>query len=331
MTRLPLTLAALVAVSAAMPLGARADEGRPLYEPLDSTYSIIAFDPETGELGHGVQSKAFAAGNRTVTGKGGVAIIAHQSSSNPMYGRLGIELIELGMSPQMAMDFMLRADEQPERRQSAIIDIHGNTAAWTSPEISAWAGHHCGVNFCAQGNTLTGANVVEDMAAVYESATGPLAERLLAALDAAEAAGGDARGMQGAALYIVKPLVRANYDDTVIDLRVDDHPEPLAELRRLLDMFRASAMLGDVTAKVQAGDLPAAMEVATTAYEMAPALDLTVLAVAEVSLRMGNTEAALAAVEEAIGLNPKLKPRLIADEAFASLRENPTFMALTTQ
>jgi uncharacterized Ntn-hydrolase superfamily protein len=310
---------------------ASADDASPLFLPQDTTYSIIAVDPQTGELGLGVQSKAFAVGSRVSTGKGGLAMIAHQSSSNPMYGKLGIELLEVGMSPQQALEFMLRADKEPDRRQVAIIDIKGRSAAWTSPKITRWAGHRCATNYCVQGNTLAGEKVIEDMAAAFERASGPLAERMLAGLDAAEAAGGDIRGKQAAALYVVKPLVRADYDDTLVDIRVDDHAAPLVELRRLLNVLRAQEMLPGIEAMIKAGQLDEALAEARRARDIAPDYDLAVLAVATVSLRMSRTADAIESLRQAVAMNPKLKVQLVRNESFASLRTDPAFIAVTSE
>ena len=130
----------------------------------EGTFSIIGRDPATGELGIAVQSKTIAVGARTRGGKGGLAVFAHQSSSNPMYSTLGVELLEAGMTPQQALDMMLRSDEGRANRQVAILDIQGRTAAFTSPTITDWKGHRCGTNYCAQGNTLVGPEVVDAMA-----------------------------------------------------------------------------------------------------------------------------------------------------------------------
>ena len=172
----------------------------------EGTFSIVARDPNTGELGMAVQSKAFATGSRTITIKGGVAVVAHQSQSNPMYGALGLELLSAGMSPQQALDLMLRSDEGRDTRQVAIVDAAGRTAAWTGSRAMDWKGHQCGRDFCAQGNILTGPEVVRAIAEAFQGSTGPLAERMLAALDAGQAAGGDARGSQAAALVVAKSL-----------------------------------------------------------------------------------------------------------------------------
>src|SRR5580704_7084573 len=188
----------------------------------EGTFSIIGRDPATGELGIAVQSKTIAVGSRVGGGKGGVAIFAHQSGSDPMYSEIGIQLLEAGMTPQHALDFMLRADEGRNQRQVSILDIQGRTATWTSPTISDWKGGKCGVNYCAQGNTLVGPETVDNMAKSFEASTGPLAERLLDALEAGEKGGGDKRGMESAGLLILKPMTIAGYGDKELDLRVDD-------------------------------------------------------------------------------------------------------------
>ena len=140
------------------------------------TYSIVARDPDTGELAMGVQSRAFAVGNRTWTAKGGLAVFAHQASSNPYYGRMGLELLSAGLSPAEALDRLVKSDDMSARRQVAVIDIQGRTAAHTGSGASDWKGHKCGVNYCAQGNTLAGPEVVEDMARTFEATEGqPLA------------------------------------------------------------------------------------------------------------------------------------------------------------
>lgn len=298
------------------------------YRATDTTYSIIAVDKETGQLGLGVQSKALSIGNRVVTGKGGVAIVAHQSSSNPMYGVMVIDAIERGMTPQQALDFTLRADTQPERRQVGVIDIQGRSAQWTSQTITDWKGHFCRENYCVQGNTLTGPEVLDEMAKAYEAAKGPLAERLVSALDAGQAAGGDRRGMQAAALMVVKPLVRANFDDTLIDIRVDEHKTPLVELRRILGVQRAQEAMDDVDSLLKKNDLSAALTVSQNALGMAPGYDNALIAIADINLRMGKKAESLAAVKQAIAVNPALKRQFPRNKAFAALHDDPEFLQL---
>src|SRR6185436_960458 len=188
-----LSCAALVVLLLARPTPAQQ------YQPgEEGTFSIIGRDAATGELGIAVHSKTIAVGARTRGGKGGVAVFAHQSASNPMYSTIGIELLEAGMTPQQALDMMLRSDAGRDSRQVAILDAQGRTAAFTSATITDWKGHKCGVNYCAQGNTLTGPDVVDAIADSFEHSTGPLAERLLDAIWAGQQKGGDKRGTESA-------------------------------------------------------------------------------------------------------------------------------------
>lgn len=321
-------IAAAVAGILMSPHVALAESPIEQYSPKDSTFSIIALDRATGQLGMGVQSKALAVGNRTITGKGGVAIVAHQSSSNPMYGVVVIDGIERGMTPEQALEFAKRADTEPDRRQVAVIDIKGRSAAWTSPTITSWAGHKCTETYCVQGNTLTGANVIDEMAKAFEAAQGPLAERLLIALDAGQAGGGDWRGKQAAALMVVQPLVRGNFDDGLIDLRVDDHREPLIELRRILGVTRAEQTVAKVGPLIQKNDLDAAMATAQSALQMAPDYDNALVAVADISLRQGKRADALKAIERVVAVNPALKQQLPKNKSFAALHTDAEFLRL---
>src|SRR5262245_24337952 len=278
---------------------------------LEGTFSIIARDTATGELGMAVQSKTLAVGSRTITIKGGLAVVAHQSSSNPMYGAIGLELLAAGMSPQQALDQMLRGDEGRESRQVAILDINGRSAAFTGSGASEWKGHRCGTNYCTQGNIPVGPEVVQALASTFESATGSLAERLLAAMDAGQRAGGDQRGTQSAAMIIAKPLAgAAGFSDRVIDLRVDDSRAPLTELRRLLNMFQARALAGDAYARLREENVAAASAVALSAREKSPEFDEAWVAWAATELRAGRKATALDGVRKAIELNPANKRQL---------------------
>lgn len=296
-----------------------------------STFSIVARDPAAGELGMGVQSKAFAAGNRAMTIKGGVAVIAHQAAANPMYGAIGLELLATGMTPERALEFMLRSDEARDRRQVAILDAQGRTAAWTGNGANDWKGHRCGTNYCAQGNILTGAEVVDAMVRSFESSSGPLAERLLAALDAAQAAGGDARGMQSGAIVVVRPLAGSGgFSDRVIDIRVDDHRTPLAELRRLLNMVRSGQLLSEANRKATDGDFAAATDTGLKATALSPENDNAWVALASIHLRAGRKPAALDALRKAIELNPANRRQLPRNRNFEALHADPEFRRLTT-
>jgi uncharacterized Ntn-hydrolase superfamily protein len=249
------------------------------------TYSLIVRDPATGQMGLGVQSKAFAAGNRVVTARGGFAVIAHQAVSNPMFGTVGMALLEAGMTPQEAMDFMVKGDNGANRRQVAILDFQGRSAAWTGPGASDWKGHKCTEQFCVEGNTLAGPQVLEAMEKSISTSKGPIAYRLLDALEAAQAAGGDWRGMQGAHILVVRPNAGASgYNDREIDLRVDDSREPLKELRRILNIDTANKLVAEANTILSKGKPADALEPLKRATATAPDNDNAWVALARVQV-----------------------------------------------
>ncbi len=296
----------------------------------EGTYSIIGRDPDTGELGMGVQSRAFAVGYRTWTAKGGLAIFAHQASSNPYYGRVGMEMLAAGLDPQATLDRLVRSDLDSARRQVAILHSDGRTAAFTGDATTDWKGHTCGVDYCAQGNTLAGPEVVAEMARTFEATRGrPLADRLLDALDAAEAAGGDRRGMQAAAMIIVKPLAGAGgYSDVVMDLRVNDNPLPLVELRRLLTVFRSRSVIARANAVYDQGDQQGALDIMLELRDAIPEKDQVWVALARLYLQMNQKTDALAAIERAVEINPRNKGQLTRNAAFEALHSDPDFLRL---
>jgi uncharacterized Ntn-hydrolase superfamily protein len=292
----------------------------------EGTFSIIGRDPNTGELGMAVQSKTIAVGSRTRGGKGGVAIIAHQAGSDPMYSAIGIQLLEAGMTPQQALDMMLRSDEGRNNRQVSILDIQGRTASWTGESNSDWKGSKCGVNYCAQGNTLAGPGVVDSMAKSFESSSGRLAERLLDALESGEAQGGDKRGMESAGLLILKPLAVQGFGDRELDLRVDDSRNPFVELRRILNAVRSGEMVSEATARINAKDLKGALEKAVAARDKCPTNDNALVAIARIQLEMGQRAEALTALSQAVVLNPNNKRQLRVNKSFESLYKDPEFI-----
>jgi uncharacterized Ntn-hydrolase superfamily protein len=297
---------------------------------LEGTFSIIARDSVSGELGMAVQSKTLAVGGRTITIRGGVAVIAHQSASNPMYGALGLELLGAGMTPQQALDQIVRGDEGRESRQVAMLDARGRTAAFTGAGASDWKGHRCGINYCAQGNILVGPEVVDALARTFESSGGSLAERMLAAMEAGQSAGGDSRGTQSAALIVARPLAgAAGYGDRVVDLRVDDSRAPLTELRRLLNMFQARALVGEAYARLRQRSLDAASAASLAARTKSPEYDETWLAWAATELAAGRTASALQGVQKAVELNPANARQLPKNRNFEALWQNPEFVRLT--
>lgn len=208
-----------------------------------ATFSILGYDPVTGEIGGAVQSRVFSVGNGVLWAEAGVGAAATQAIVDVSYGPQAIELLRTKMAPaEIVKTIWARdPDPQPERwtkqgRQFAVIDPQGVTAAFTGPKATAWAGHKAGKFCTAQGNILAGEAVVAKMVTAFEATTGHLSRRLTAALEAGQAAGGDTRGMQSAAILIVGKTqgVWLN-NDVVMRLQVDDSPEPIKELRRLVD------------------------------------------------------------------------------------------------
>lgn len=204
------------------------------------TFSIVARDPETGELGVAVQSHWFSVGSVVPWAEAGVGAVATQSFVDPAYGRLGLEMMRSGKSAPEALKGLLAGDEGRDVRQVAMIDTQGRVDAWTGKNDIQAAGHIVGKNFSAQANLMLNDKVWPAMAEAFENTKGDLADRLLAALDAAQAAGGDIRGRQSAAIIVVTghPSGQA-WKDRIFDLRVDDSSEPLTELRRLVTLQRA--------------------------------------------------------------------------------------------
>lgn len=209
--------------------------GRPVH-----TFSIVARDPVTGELGVAVQSHWFSVGSIVPWAESGIGAVATQSFVDPSYGKLGLELMRTGKTAPEALRALLAGDDGRDVRQVAMIDARGNVEAWTGKNDIPAAGQFVGKNFSVQANLMLNEKVWPAMAAAFEKSGGDLADRMLAALDAAQSVGGDIRGRQSAAIVVVtgKPTGQA-WKDRTFDLRVDDSPEPLRELRRLVTLQRA--------------------------------------------------------------------------------------------
>lgn len=203
-----------------------------------STFSTVAFDPATKDFGVAVQSKFIAVGSVVPWAKAKVGAVATQAWANISYGPKGLQLLEEGHSADETLRLLTASDEKRERRQVGLVDSQGRAAAFTGKECYAWAGHAVGKNFSCQGNILAGENVVLKMAEAYEETSGDLIDRLLAALEAGQTAGGDKRGQQSAALLVVRE--HGGYEgftDRYVDIRVDEHPQPIAELRRIFKIY----------------------------------------------------------------------------------------------
>lgn len=246
MTRRPvrfLVFTVLTTVLLSTPTTVSSTPPDPPGEPV-ATYSILGYDADTGELGGAVQSRVFSVGNGVLWAEADVGIVATQAIVDVSYGPRGLTLLAAGLTPDAVVKALWESDPDPrpedwskQGRQFAVMDRQGRYAAFTGPKATAWAGHRGGKLCTAQGNILAGESVVSDMVAAFENTRGHLSHRLLAALDAGQAAGGDTRGMQSAAMLIVKKDggVWLN-NDVVLRLQVDDSPEPLEALRRLVEL-----------------------------------------------------------------------------------------------
>lgn len=205
------------------------------------TFSVVAWDSLTGELGVAVQSKAFSVGGAVPWAEAGVGAVATQAQTNRTFGPRALALMRLGHGAADAMERLLADDPDSRLRQLAIVDALGRTASHTGSGCSEWAGSVTGPGFVCQGNILAGEAVVRAMARAMSDTEGELSDRLMAALEAGQEAGGDRRGQQSAALLVVRPsTLRPDYIYRYVDLRVEDHPRPIAELRRVYEMARAS-------------------------------------------------------------------------------------------
>jgi len=234
------------------------------------TYSIVARDKETGEFGVAVQSHYFQVGIVTWA-EAGVGAVATQSMVNISFGPLGLDYMRAGYGAEQALKALLAGDSEPQTRQVSLVDAHGNVATHTGSKCIPAAGHRMGDGFSCQANLMEKDTVWDAMSEAYAQSNGPLAERMLAALDAAEAEGGDIRGKQSAAMLVVsgKPAGRS-WEDRLIELRVEDAPDPLQELRRLLRVKRAYLAMNDADQASESGDLAAAATKLQEAITLAP-------------------------------------------------------------
>lgn len=262
---------ATAAPASAQPAGAREASSALAGRRPVATYSIVARDPETGEMGVAVQSHWFSVGSIVSWGEAGVGVVATQSFVDPRYGPLGLELMRLGRTAGAALDALVSTDEDRAVRQVAMLDAQGNVAAHTGERAIEAAGHRVGETYSVQANMMHRPTVWPAMAEAFERTEGDLAERLLRALEAAQAEGGDIRGKQSAALLVVAPMATGRpWVDRRFDLRVEDHPEPVAELRRLVRLQRAYHALNEGDERVTEGDVDGAMEAYRRAMEIVP-------------------------------------------------------------
>jgi uncharacterized Ntn-hydrolase superfamily protein len=260
----------LVLACAVLQPAAAGDTGPARLRPVH-TYSIVARDPDSGQLGVAVQSHWFAVGSLVPWAQAGVGAVATQSFVDVRYGVGGLQLMAQGLPAETALKHLLAADPNPAVRQVGMIDARGRIAQHTGEHCIQHAGHLAGKGFAVQANLMAAAGVPEAMARAYEATQGPLAERLLAALEAAQALGGDLRGKQSAAIRVVRgrPGVRP-WEDTLVDLHVEDHPTPLLELRRLLRLDTAYRQMNLGDHALEAGDIEGALAHYGQAEALAP-------------------------------------------------------------
>ena len=318
----------------------------PTADPWFGTFSIIAFDPETNDLGIGVQSRAFGAGAAVPYAKPGVGAVATQASANRSYGPKAIALLEQGVPVEEVVKRITDEDPGRDTRQVAVIDAKGRSAVFTGRRViernsdpkdlvhvDGYAGHIIGPNFSVQGNTLASVEVVKGMAAAYEQGKGSMAERLMDALDAGQAKGGDTRGMQSAGILVVRPLPpnATNTVERIVDIRVDDHENPFKELRRLLYMTTGvPARLSESAEKLAAvGKFAEAIAEMQKALEINPRSEQLQYAMAQRYAQAGDSASALKWLGSAINRQPKQwKPRAAEDPIFAQLRASQEFKRL---
>jgi len=235
------------------------------------TFSIVARDTVTGDLGVAVQSHWFSVGSTVTWAEAGVGAVATQSFIDPSYGPLGLNLMHAGKTARQALDALLASDPGKDVRQVAMVDVHGIVAAHTGSKCIESAGHVAGRNYSVQANLMLNDKVWPAMSRAFETSTGDLADRMLAALDAGQSVGGDIRGKQSAAILIVKGESTGRpWADKVVDLRIEDNPEPLKELRRLLAVQRAYTHMNNGDLAVEHNDVDGALREYGSARAMFP-------------------------------------------------------------
>ncbi len=300
--------------------------------PVKSTFSIVALDHVTGEIGCAVQSKYFAVGNVVPWVKAGVGAVATQAAGVAAFGPLVLGLLESErLAPAEAIERVLEDDEARETRQLGVVRADGAAAAHTGSSCIAWAGHRTGPGYAVQGNILAGEEVVLEMERAFLAGDGSLAERLVAALEAGQAAGGDVRGQQSAAVVVERPGAAAESRegiDRVCDLRVDDHPEPIRELRRLVGIHLRWDALRRASAHYAPGRYAEGIAILGAALARFPD-DATILYdLACFECLDGRLDSALEHVRAALALDPGLRAAIAADGDFAPLAGDPRFRAL---
>ncbi|HYO54992.1 DUF1028 domain-containing protein [Archangium sp.] len=291
------------------------------------TYSIVARDPETGELGVAVQSHWFSVGSTVPWAEAGVGAVATQSFVDPSYGKLGLELMRAGRGAPESLAGLLAADSASQVRQVGMIDARGRVAAHTGEKCISAAGHIVGENFSVQANMMEKDTVWPAMARAFRETKGDLAERMLAALEAAEAQGGDIRGRQSAALIVVSGKASGRpWADRRFDLRVDDHPAPLKELRRLVTLQRAYNLMNEGDLALERNDTQAALKAYSAAEALVPDNAEMVFWHAVSLVNVGKVDEALPLLRKTYKADPRWKELLKRLPKSGLLPEDPKLM-----
>lgn len=301
--------------------------------PTVSTFSIVAIDPQNGDLGIAVASRYFSVGSVVPWAMAGVGAVATQANVNVGYGQQAIDLLRQGMIAQQVLKKLLDDDkfEGKDGRQVAIVDAKGNVAAFTGPNAPKWAGDRQGKTWSAQGNILVGAQVPESMGKAFEETNGELAEKLFAALKAGDAAGGDSRGRQSASILVVRKGGGRNINnDRYIYINVDDNPDPFKELRRLLDLNLSNNYSDQMYKALVTNDFPKARTAAQRALVYAPNNANTHMQLGFLNYALGDKSTSLNEFSQARTLRPDDFAKRWQDEVdsppFKSMREDQEFM-----
>jgi len=296
---------------------------------LVSTFSIVACDTNSDEIGVAVASRFFAVGSVVPWAKANVGAVATQSFANTSFGWRGLDLLEKGANPQEAIKILLRDDDEAEQRQVGIVSFHGQAATFTGKNCLAWAGGRSGPTYAVQGNILAGESVVAAMEETFLKTKGTLAERLYAALVAGDKQGGDARGKQSAALIVVKENAGyGGFTDRAIDIRVDDHPRPFEELGRLLNFAQMNYSWNQGWTLFTQKKYELALPYMENTARIAPDNAEVYYDLAVIRLAAGKKDSALEALSRAIELNPKLKSQAAGDQDLSALDQDKRFIQL---
>ena len=295
------------------------------------TFSICGADPEAGEVGVAVQSKYFAVGAVVPWATAGVGAVATQAAGVAAYGPRVLELLADGHAPETALERALADDDERETRQLGVVAADGRAAAFTGTSCNDWAGHETGDGYAVQGNILAGAGVVEAMAAAFRDTGGMLAERLVAALEAGQAAGGDRRGQQSAAVVVERTGGREHGRegiDRVVDLRVDDHEWPIEELRRLLEIHMRWDVLRAATAHHHPGAYDEGLRILAAGVERFGEDATLLYDLACFEALAGRTGDAVRHLRRSLELEPGYREMAAGDPDLAALASDPAFATL---